>query len=152
MLPAIQVSNLALHPGVFFSPAYIKSVHGLCDSPTFLFPKPSSFSLSTPVDSKVLITVSSTLAVYLVWSASSQSFLPICLLLYSNVDASANFWVLFSLSNLPVASLARLMSKLFSRPQSSLWHNQLVMKQTYCLLKGPCVCLVMSDPLPPHRL
>ena len=25
------------------------------------------------------------------WSASSQSFLPICLLLYSNVDASANF-------------------------------------------------------------
>lgn len=141
MLAAIQVSNLVLHPGVFFSPA----LHQVspCDSPAFYFlSHPLLFILIIPVDSKVLITVSSTLAVYLVG-------LPVTLQQYWCFCQFLGTLLAF---NLLMASLARWMSKLFSRPQSSLWHNQLVMKQTYCLLKGPCACLVMSDPLPPHRL
>ena len=131
---------------------HIKSVYGSCDSPTFCFPShPLLFILIIPVDSQVLITVSSTLAVYLV------SLPPVGLSFQSACYSTAVLMLLpifrYSLAlHLLMASLARLMSKLFSRPQSSLWHNHLVMRQTRCLLKEPCACLAVSDPLRPHRL
>ena len=127
MLPAIQVSRLVLHPGVFISKQsglllmdHIKSVCGSCDSPTFCFPShPLLFTLIIPVGSQVLITVSSTSAVYLV------SLPPVGLSFQSACYSTAVLMLLpifrYSLAlHLLTASLARLMSKLFSRPQSSL--------------------------------
>ena len=143
ILPATQVSNLVLHPGIFLlsCPTSNQSL-GHVESPTFYFlSHPLLFILFSPVIFQAPITVLWTINIGCLsgWLASNRSFLSIHLLLYSTAVLMLLPIFRYSLPlNLPVASLARLMSKLFSRLQSSLWQTRLLsMKQTCLLLKGP---------------